>query len=68
MSPQDSANKMMSYPGATNVTIKAMVATAQHPPAAYSDIIRVNLGLAKTEEEQVTEWELGKNECAAARH
>jgi hypothetical protein len=29
MSPQDSANKMMFYPGATNVTIKAMVATAQ---------------------------------------
>jgi hypothetical protein len=29
MSPQDSANKMMSYPGPTNVTIKAMVATAQ---------------------------------------
>ena len=29
MSPQDSANKMMFYPAATNVTIKAMVATAQ---------------------------------------
>ena len=30
MSPQDSANNMMLfYPGATNVTIKAMVATAQ---------------------------------------
>ena len=29
MSPQDSANKMMFYPGATNLTIKAMVATAQ---------------------------------------
>ena len=41
--------------------VSTMVATAQHPPAAYSDIIRVNLGLAKTEEEQVTEWELGKN-------
>jgi Protein of unknown function (DUF732) len=29
MTPQDSANKMMFYPGATNVTIKAMVTTAQ---------------------------------------
>lgn len=29
MSPADSANKMMFYPGATNVTIKAMVAAAQ---------------------------------------
>ena len=29
MSSQDSADKMMFYPEATNVTIKAMVATAQ---------------------------------------
>lgn len=29
MTPEDSANKMMAYPGATNVAIKAMVATAQ---------------------------------------
>jgi len=38
MSPQDSANKMMSYPGATNVTIKAMVATAQQ--TLWPDTVR----------------------------
>jgi glyoxylase-like metal-dependent hydrolase (beta-lactamase superfamily II)/rhodanese-related sulfurtransferase len=48
--------------------VNTMVAAVQKPPAAYSDIIRVNLGLAQTEDEQATEWELGKNECAAARH
>ncbi|WP_396902673.1 DUF732 domain-containing protein [Mycolicibacterium sp.] len=29
MSPQDSANKMMFYPGSTNAATKAMVAAAQ---------------------------------------
>jgi len=48
--------------------VDTMVAAMQKPPAAYSDIIRVNLGLAQTEDEQATEWELGKNKCAAARH
>ena len=38
MTPQDSANKMMFYPGATNVTIKAMVATAQQ--TLCPDIVR----------------------------
>jgi glyoxylase-like metal-dependent hydrolase (beta-lactamase superfamily II) len=48
--------------------VTTMVAAVQKPPAAYSDIIRVNLGLAEIEDEQAAEWELGKNECAAARH
>ena len=48
--------------------VNTMVAAVQKPPTAYSDIIRVNLGLAQIEDEQATEWELGKNECAASRH
>jgi glyoxylase-like metal-dependent hydrolase (beta-lactamase superfamily II)/rhodanese-related sulfurtransferase len=35
------------------------------PPAAYAEIIRLNLG-GQASEEQVTEWELGKNQCAAS--
>jgi hypothetical protein len=35
------------------------------PPAAYAEIIRANLGLAEVEPDKATEWELGKNQCAA---
>jgi glyoxylase-like metal-dependent hydrolase (beta-lactamase superfamily II) len=35
------------------------------PPKAYAEIIRVNLG-ASASEEQISEWELGKNQCAAS--
>jgi hypothetical protein len=38
MTPQDSANKMMFYPGATNAAIKAMVGTAQQ--TLCSDTVR----------------------------
>ena len=36
------------------------------PPPAYAEIIKVNLGLSSAPLEQITEWELGKNECAAS--
>ena len=45
--------------------VAAMTQAAGSAPAAYSEILRVNLGLAQAEEEEATEWELGKNECAA---
>jgi hypothetical protein len=34
-------------------------------PATYDAVIRVNLGLAAVDAEKATEWELGKNQCAA---
>ena len=45
--------------------VAAMRAATKPPPAAYGEIIRVNLGLATVEPEKATEWELGKNQCAA---
>ncbi len=47
--------------------VEAMRAAVKPPPAAYGEIIRVNLGLAAVDPEKATEWELGKNQCAA-RH
>jgi len=38
------------------------------PPAAYADIIRANLGLDAVDADKATEWELGKNQCAASAH
>jgi glyoxylase-like metal-dependent hydrolase (beta-lactamase superfamily II) len=48
--------------------VDAMVAGVTTPPAAYAEIIRTNLGLASPDAVQMTQWELGKNECAAVRH
>jgi len=45
--------------------VAAMRAALKPPPAAYAEIIRANLGLVAVEPEQATEWELGKNQCAA---
>lgn len=48
-------------------TAEAFVAAVRdavkEPPAAYARIIEVNLG-APAAEEQLSEWELGKNQCA----
>ncbi len=44
---------------------EAVRGAVKDPPAAYAEIIQVNLG-AKASEEQVSEWELGKNQCAAS--
>ena len=46
--------------------VAAMRAALKPPPAAYDEIIRVNLGLAMVDPEKATEWELGKNQCAAS--
>jgi glyoxylase-like metal-dependent hydrolase (beta-lactamase superfamily II)/rhodanese-related sulfurtransferase len=45
--------------------VAAMRALLKPPPAQYGEIIRVNLGLTTVDPEQATEWELGKNQCAA---
>ena len=44
--------------------VTAMIQAARPAPPAYTEILRVNLGLVEAEEEQASEWELGKNECA----
>ena len=36
------------------------------PPDSYAEIIAVNLGQGRPSEEKVTEWELGRNQCAVA--
>jgi len=46
--------------------VDAMQRALTTPPAAYDEIIRANLGLAPVEPDRATEWELGKNQCAAA--
>jgi glyoxylase-like metal-dependent hydrolase (beta-lactamase superfamily II)/rhodanese-related sulfurtransferase len=45
--------------------VEAMRREVSEPPAAYADIIRVNLGTTEASPEKIAEWELGKNECAA---
>jgi glyoxylase-like metal-dependent hydrolase (beta-lactamase superfamily II)/rhodanese-related sulfurtransferase len=45
--------------------IGAVRGAVKDPPAAYAEIIKVNLG-APASEEQISEWELGKNQCAAS--
>lgn len=47
--------------------VESMRAGERTPPASYAEIIRANLGLAAASGEKATEWELGKNECAASR-
>jgi glyoxylase-like metal-dependent hydrolase (beta-lactamase superfamily II) len=47
------------------VFVAAMCAALKPPPAAYTEIIRANLGLVAVEPDKATEWELGKNQCAA---
>jgi glyoxylase-like metal-dependent hydrolase (beta-lactamase superfamily II) len=45
--------------------VEAVRGAVKDPPKAYAEIIRVNLG-ATASEEKITEWELGKNQCAAS--
>ena len=47
------------------VFVAAMRAALKPPPEAYAEIIRANLGLVAVEPDKATEWELGKNQCAA---
>ena len=46
--------------------VEAMKKALQTPPPIYEQIIRVNLGERTVDEETATEWELGKNQCAAS--
>jgi glyoxylase-like metal-dependent hydrolase (beta-lactamase superfamily II) len=45
--------------------VDAVRGAVKDPPAAYARIIDVNLG-AEASDEQISEWELGKNQCAAS--
>ena len=45
--------------------VEAVRGAVKDPPAAYAEIIKLNLG-SQASEEQVEEWELGKNQCAAS--
>ena len=45
--------------------VDAVRSAVKEPPPAYAEIIKLNLG-ARASEEQVAEWELGKNQCAAS--
>jgi glyoxylase-like metal-dependent hydrolase (beta-lactamase superfamily II)/rhodanese-related sulfurtransferase len=46
--------------------VASIAAAVTDPPASYAEIIRVNLGVSAAPVEKITEWELGKNECAAS--
>jgi len=46
--------------------VAAVSAAVKEPPAAYAEIIKVNLGISSASPDKITEWELGKNECAAS--
>jgi glyoxylase-like metal-dependent hydrolase (beta-lactamase superfamily II)/rhodanese-related sulfurtransferase len=45
--------------------VAAIRTAVKDPPKAYAHIIQVNLG-AEASPEQISEWELGKNQCAAS--
>lgn len=45
--------------------VESMKKAMRTPPETYEKIIRVNSGLAEIDEATASEWELGKNECAA---
>jgi glyoxylase-like metal-dependent hydrolase (beta-lactamase superfamily II)/rhodanese-related sulfurtransferase len=49
-----------------NEFVEAMKSALKTPPAVYEQIIRVNLGERAVDEETASEWELGKNQCAAS--
>jgi glyoxylase-like metal-dependent hydrolase (beta-lactamase superfamily II) len=46
--------------------VESVRAAVKDPPPSYAEIIKVNLGVSSAPLEQITEWELGKNECAAS--
>lgn len=48
--------------------VAAMKSRLSTPPEIYGCIIKANLGVDEVDTEQATEWELGKNQCAASRH
>ena len=46
--------------------VEAVRGAVKDAPPAYSEIIRVNLGLQPATTDKIEEWELGKNQCAVA--
>ena len=49
--------------------VASIRAGVREPPAAYEEITRVNLGVGSPESDAITQWELGRNECAVSgRH
>lgn len=48
--------------------VEAMKSALSTPPEVYARIIATNLGVSQVDAEEATEWELGKNQCAASRH
>ncbi len=46
--------------------VAAMRVALKPPPAAYAEIVRANLGGVAVDPDKATEWELGKNQCAAS--
>lgn len=46
--------------------VEAMRRAVKPPPEVYQRIIAANLAPGQVPEEQASEWELGKNQCAAA--
>jgi len=50
----------------TEAAFVAAIGAVPPAPAAYSEIVRANLGLAPVDPDKATEWELGKNQCAAS--
>jgi glyoxylase-like metal-dependent hydrolase (beta-lactamase superfamily II) len=45
--------------------VEAVRVAVRDPPKAYAEIMNVNLG-AVASEEKISEWELGKNQCAGS--
>jgi glyoxylase-like metal-dependent hydrolase (beta-lactamase superfamily II)/rhodanese-related sulfurtransferase len=45
--------------------VEVVKGAVKDPPPAYSEIIKVNLG-SEARPEKISEWELGKNQCAAS--
>ena len=48
--------------------VEAMKSALSAPPETYTRIIEANLGTLRANAEEASEWELGKNQCAASRH
>lgn len=46
--------------------VEAMKKALKTPPAVYEHIIEVNLGEKTVDADTATEWELGRNQCAAS--
>jgi glyoxylase-like metal-dependent hydrolase (beta-lactamase superfamily II) len=44
--------------------VESVRAAVKEPPPSYAEIIKVNLGVSSAPLEHITEWELGRNECA----